>query len=389
MIMISSVFAQLERDTIAERIKDNMYELAKTGRWLGGNTPLGYCSSRVDLLDINGKKRVLYKLDIIPEEEVIVKLIFNKMIELKSLKKLVDFLNKNNIKTRKGNNFTRFSLVSILKNPVYVICDNKIKDFFLKMNVNIYGNINSNYGLIAYNKRNEVKKIYKNISEWIISTGKHKGIIESSTFINVWNLLKNNCNKRFRVPLKNKSILSGIIKCKCGSYMRPKIIKNDFIYLCELKEKSHKSLCSCNNISGSYVDNIIINFIKNLSIKIYDFKKNFKFNKNKDLYELENIYKNNNIKIDSLIDRISYVDIDLIDDIENKIKILKKNNLIIKKRIDYIISSYDKVENQALDCFNNFNDFFDNLDVIDKRNLIKIIIDNIIIDGNNIYINCK
>ena len=39
MMYISSVFSQLERETIAERIRDNMHELSKTGRWLGGNTP--------------------------------------------------------------------------------------------------------------------------------------------------------------------------------------------------------------------------------------------------------------------------------------------------------------------------------------------------------------
>ena len=36
MMYIASVFSQLERETIAERIRDNMHELAKTGRWLGG-----------------------------------------------------------------------------------------------------------------------------------------------------------------------------------------------------------------------------------------------------------------------------------------------------------------------------------------------------------------
>jgi len=35
MMYIASVFAQLEREVIAERIRDNMLELAKTGRWLG------------------------------------------------------------------------------------------------------------------------------------------------------------------------------------------------------------------------------------------------------------------------------------------------------------------------------------------------------------------
>ena len=36
MMYITSVFSQLERETIAQRIRDNMMELAKTGRWLGG-----------------------------------------------------------------------------------------------------------------------------------------------------------------------------------------------------------------------------------------------------------------------------------------------------------------------------------------------------------------
>ena len=39
MMYIASVFSQLERETIAERIRDNMHELAKTGRWLEVQRP--------------------------------------------------------------------------------------------------------------------------------------------------------------------------------------------------------------------------------------------------------------------------------------------------------------------------------------------------------------
>lgn len=42
MIYIAYVFAQLERETIAERVRDNMIELAKNIQWLGGTIPLGY-----------------------------------------------------------------------------------------------------------------------------------------------------------------------------------------------------------------------------------------------------------------------------------------------------------------------------------------------------------
>ena len=90
-------------------------------------------------------------------------------VRTKGLSKLESYLLQQGIKTRNGNNFTRFSLVTILKNPVYVIADEKIKLFFNTMKVNVYGidktKITNNYGLIAYNKREEIQgktKSYKN-----------------------------------------------------------------------------------------------------------------------------------------------------------------------------------------------------------------------------------
>ena len=55
MMYIASVFSQLERETIAERIRDNMHELSKTGRWLGGTTPTGYESESVSNVTVDGK----------------------------------------------------------------------------------------------------------------------------------------------------------------------------------------------------------------------------------------------------------------------------------------------------------------------------------------------
>ena len=81
MMYIASVFSQLERETIAERIRDNMHELSKTGRWLGGTTPTGYESESISNVTVDGKTRKACKLKIIPEEINLVKLIFDKFIE--------------------------------------------------------------------------------------------------------------------------------------------------------------------------------------------------------------------------------------------------------------------------------------------------------------------
>ena len=57
MIYIASVFAQLERETIAERVRDNMVELAKSGKWSGGRTPLGFDSESSSYIDEEGNEK--------------------------------------------------------------------------------------------------------------------------------------------------------------------------------------------------------------------------------------------------------------------------------------------------------------------------------------------
>lgn len=416
MIMISSVFAQLERDTIAERIRDNMYELAKTGRWLGGNTPLGYKSKKVEVVSVDGKKKSLYMLDVVDDEVEKVRLIFSKMYELKGLKKLESYLLQQGIKTRNGNNFTRFSLIAILKNPVYVMADDNIKNFFKEMGVIVYENdsfkCDGKYGLIAYNKREElVKRNYKDISKWIIAVGRHKGIIDSWQFIFVWNLIEKNRDKRIRSPRQNTSVLSGIIRCKyCGSYMRPKLRgkvcfngKRNFSYICELKDKSCKRLCKCKNIDGMETDELVIQRIMELKITLGDFIKKGEiiysniegeFNNYQNEIQILNArVVRNRMKINRLIDRLAIVSDDLVNDVSFQIRELKDKNKEIEKRVMELSKDVkldvnnEEISVMAFDIINNYMKFFDRLDVMDKRLMIRSLVSSVVTDGKNIYIN--
>ena len=112
MMYIASVFSQLERETRAERIRDNMHELAKTGRWLGGTTPTGYISVGEQNITIDGKKRKAFKLELLPEESQIVKMIFHFFYENKSLIKTEAELLRLGIKTKTGRDYTRFAIKS-------------------------------------------------------------------------------------------------------------------------------------------------------------------------------------------------------------------------------------------------------------------------------------
>lgn len=105
MMYIASVFSQLERETIAERVRDNMLLLAKTGRWLGGTTPMGFTSEKYETVIMDGKLKTAYKLIFNSDEINIVKTIYQKFRELRSISAVSKFLIHQNIKSRNGSFF--------------------------------------------------------------------------------------------------------------------------------------------------------------------------------------------------------------------------------------------------------------------------------------------
>lgn len=74
-IQIFAVVAEFERNTLTERITDNMMELAKDGCWLGGNTPTEFTVKRVTTG--SGKNKSAYSyLKSIPEEKAMIQKLY-------------------------------------------------------------------------------------------------------------------------------------------------------------------------------------------------------------------------------------------------------------------------------------------------------------------------
>lgn len=395
-----SVFAELERNTIAERIKDNMLELAKSGVWLGGNTPTGY-SSVEEINVINNKKKKTYCLKENGDIEK-VELIFKNYLRLKSLTKLETFLLNKNILSINLKPYTRFSLKNILTNPVYVKSDKDIYNYYENKGINLYGGSwNGINGLMVYNKTTNLNhKILKRkkTEEWIISVGKHKGIIDGKTFINVANLIEANNNMRYRKTNSLRSPLSGLVKCaNCKSNMRPKIRKNkdnEIItdYLCELKEKSKKNLCDAKNINGSIIEDTIIsnimNFEINMTILFNKLKKTLKTDKNSEIKEISYRIKKNNETIKNLIDKIKYIDISIIDDINKEIKELKEENAMLNSRLNKLNANSIDLKDLANKTIKNYKNI-NNLDNKTKKKYLHLLIKEIIASNNKLIINYK
>ncbi len=163
-------FAQFEREVTGERIRDKIAASKKKGMWMGGIIPMGY-------------QRIDKKLLIESEWANIVRLIFRKYLELKSVCKLKTHLQDNNIKAKSGATFSKGSLYYILANKTYI-------------------------GLICHKE-----KVYG---------GEHEAIIDNETFEETQKLLlKNRVDKNCNTKSTSNSLLAGKFYDDKGNRMSP------------------------------------------------------------------------------------------------------------------------------------------------------------------------
>ncbi len=276
MMYIASVFSQLERETIAERIRDNMYELARTGRWLGGVTPIGFSSEAVSAVTVDGKVKKSCRLMPVPEEIRIVRRIFSVFLDTASLAQTEQILRQEEMHTRAGNTFTRFAIRSILTNPVYMSADEAAWTYLGVHGADLSASkddFDGRGGVMTYNRTEQhpgrAHKI-RPMRDWIVSVGAHPGIIPGEMWISAQNLLARNKSCGYRKPRSNSAILSGILFCgKCGAPMRPKLTgriradgQPDCRYICIVKERKH--LCSMNDVPGNKLEGEVMQAIGTL-----------------------------------------------------------------------------------------------------------------------------
>jgi len=109
-------FAQFEREVTGERIRDKIAASKRKGMWMGGVTPLGY--------EVRERKLVINE-----REAERVKYIYQKYLELKSVRLLKQDLDKRGIHSRVqvwksgphgGGSFSRGALYEMLANPIYI-----------------------------------------------------------------------------------------------------------------------------------------------------------------------------------------------------------------------------------------------------------------------------
>ncbi len=287
-IQIFAVVAEFERDTLTERITDNLMELAKDGRWLGGNTPIGFTTRRVTTGSGKGKSAYSY-LESIPEEKLMVQRLYELFLQNRSIQTTAKQMNQEGYRTQTGVEFNASTTRLVLRNPIYCVADEKSYNYFLEHEGNVFGDrvdFDGIHGLFAYNKTDQEKyedsdstfispKFVqtvenKPISEWIISVGKHEGFISSDNWIMAQGILDDIAEKYNRPHRKTNALLAGLVHCPhCGRRLsvisesdRWTNAKPRFKYVCPGYRKKE---CNFKAVDGVLLDEFLVQQLSDLS----------------------------------------------------------------------------------------------------------------------------
>lgn len=409
---ILAILAQFERETIAERVRDNMLQLAKTGRWLGGQEPFGYSAERITYIDEELNERSLMKLSPIEEELQVVKLIYSKYLELHSINQVVKYLNLAGIKGKNGGEWSTIQAKRLLSNPLYVKSSPDVEDYLRELGINVFGTPNGN-GYLTYNKTKNMTQD-RDITEWIAAIGKHKGVIECKDWLKVQDIMDTNKDKKLpRLGTgEYNSVLVGILRCKkCGSTMKikqgRKSKENDGrydYYACSNKDSSYGTKCDNKNVRVDKLDKMVVDdmmayskefLIDELAAAINNIVEN-----NASASKIENIKEDIDEKekaISNLVKQLSlnsneqvakYIFSEM-EKLNNEIKELKEELEKEEKQNSAINEQVDNTQ-IVVEALRKFNHEYDAIkDIKHRRMLLRTILDHITWNGDNYTYNIK
>lgn len=345
MSMISSM-AEMERMNIAQRVKDNMLELGKMGRWSGGTPPTGYRS--VSIINEFGKKETY--LELIPEYVDKLDMIF-KMIASGHTPGQVS----------KKIGLPNRTISNILTNPVHLAATEESKSYLESIGYKVYGELNGK-GFMPYNRRPRVNgKALWNSKDMFVSTSKHEVAVEPTIWIKANQVFKSR-GAEARPRISPNSFLSHMVKCKCGSGMfvfpgNPnKYGEVKYYFRCSDK-KYKKTNCDIKWLPVELVEEYFLKTLQGISLDksiLYSYlTSNEDINYDNLIKDVKKDINKRNKDIESLTEKLIFIEgpaieivTNKINNISNEISVLNEELLALERK--KIFQDQDKINIDTL-----------------------------------------
>ena len=216
MLHIIMVFAQLERETTAERVKDNYYRRASLGSWPGGPAPYGFVIGRCH--DDTGRASPTLQID--PDKAAVVQRVFEAYAKPdSSLGSVARMLNAEGIPAPRRETWDNVALSRLLHTPAYVMADEDVRLHFQALGAHVTSppeDFDGVHGVLLVGKRDKAKKKYTDVHEHSVSVMNSVGFIPSDLWLACQNKLRQN-QQLGNSGRGTHTWLSGLLKCaSCG-----------------------------------------------------------------------------------------------------------------------------------------------------------------------------
>lgn len=217
MLNICIVFAQLERETIQQRVTDAYASRSKKGLYMGGKIPYGY--KKVPTV-IDGVKTSMYVQN--DEEAKDVRFIYALYSEPYAT--LGDVLRKMKgegvINNKRGKIWSTARLSELMRNPIYTTNDISMYYFFREQKSNLINppeQFDGKTSLYLFSGDNCSRKTW-DLSGQNVVIAPHEGIVSPDIWIACRKKLLS--NRQLKTCKAKNSFLSGKVKCGyCGYAM--------------------------------------------------------------------------------------------------------------------------------------------------------------------------
>ena len=355
---MASMFAQMEREQIAERVKMGMTQRAKEGKWNGGQC-LGYVS----------RDKQLY---INPNEAKIVQEIFQLADLGYGYKKIAGIINRKGYKTKRGSEFSIGTLKGILDNPMYI-------------------------GKVRFNQHEdwaEKRRKGKN-KEPIIVDGQHEPIISKELWESVQ--LKRQGRSYKAVQSSKPYFLSKLLRCpQCGAGMVSAKSKGKTktyrYYVCGNFHNKGATVCSSNSINADIAEAQVLDEIKRIVTDSHFIQRLVqKLNKEREqafepLLEqkkyIESRIKQNETFITNITDKLMK-DPDLVSLFAERLKEQESEKLSNQKQLEEVEEELASINTKPIDLMalhhliKNINEILENVSGEEKKELLRMIVEQI------------
>ncbi|OPX89422.1 MAG: DNA-invertase hin [Pelotomaculum sp. PtaB.Bin104] len=418
MLGLVAIFAQLERETTAERVRDNMLDRAREGIWNGGPVNYGF-GLKKSVTIVNNKEKNITALEPIQEQLENVERFFEWYLKPGgSVRRNVHKANSPpSIPTNNGKPWACNQMTRLLRNPIYCTADQDAYEYFSEIGVEIASDpseFDGIRGLMWYNRRKphgRASTKFRDVDEWILVIGNWPGTVPGKTFVAAQRKLDGNKEKPPRAATGKRGLLAWLLKCgHCGKSMTYAINKKSNkddgytygYYRCRSRREMGKSVCHGGQIRGEVIESAVIEVLKKLCSdeKILNealtaAKKELDkvweplFEEKKRLYAAIEEFSEEEQNLIKALGK-SRIPINLIElrleEISKEKEIYMEKLRLLEQRMDE--ENYTPVDVEIVsNNLKSFNKCFDALEFEDQRALIQSLIESVVYKDGEITIN--